>query len=551
MTVLKVIGVCCAGIFLAPGTQAASFTPLGDLPGGEFNSRAYDVSPDGRVVVGDSIVASGTEGFRWTPDFGMVGLGDLPGGYFGSRANAVSADGSVVVGQSYISDYAEKEAFRWTSESGMAGLGNLSGTFLDNYALDVSADGGVVVGGSDAYGGGAFRWTKETGIVRLGVIPEASGSITFRYSDALGVSADGNVVVGSSYGYFLSGNIVREAFRWTSEGGMVGLGSYPDGDVESDARDISADGRVVVGSAPRGSNSEAFRWTSETGMVGLGFLPGGFPTNRDTYAFGVSGDGSVIVGDGVTSTDGSREAFIWTQSHGIRKLEDVLVARGATGLEGWALRRANAVSDNGRWIVGWGTNPSGNVEAFLADTLIQFNDVPNDHWALVFIHKFADSQISRGCGDGNFCPEYLVTRAQMAVYLERGLNGHEYVPPPARGNVFTDVAADDFAASFIEKLFADGITGGCGGNKYCPGEPMTRAQIAVFLLRAKHGASYTPPPPSGDQFGDVDASHWAVAWIEELAAEGITGGCGGGNFCPNGSVTRAQMAVFMVRTFGL
>jgi hypothetical protein len=76
--------------------------------------------------------------------------------------------------------------------------------------------------------------------------------------------------------------------------------------------------------------------------------------------------------------------------------------------------------------------------------------------------------------------------------------------------------------------------------------------MAVFLLRARHGAGYTPPAVgAGTGFGDVPTSHWAAAWIKQLAAEGITGGCGGGNYCPEAAVNRAQMAVFLVKTFNL
>jgi hypothetical protein len=76
--------------------------------------------------------------------------------------------------------------------------------------------------------------------------------------------------------------------------------------------------------------------------------------------------------------------------------------------------------------------------------------------------------------------------------------------------------------------------------------------MAVFLLRSKHGASYTPPAVgSGTGFGDVPPDYWAAAWIKQLVTEGITSGCGGGNYCPEAPVTRAQMAVFLVRTFGL
>jgi len=180
----------------------------------------------------------------------------------------------------------------------------------------------------------------------------------------------------------------------------------------------------------------------------------------------------------------------------------------------------------------------------------RFDDVQAGYWAFSFIETLAASGITAGCGGDNYCPEDPVTRAQMAVFLERGMNGSNFTPPAATGNVFLDVGAGDFAASFIEQLFLDGITAGCGNNNYCPNATVTRDQMAVFLLRAKHGAGYSPPPATGI-FGDVDLSYWAVHWIEQLAAEGITAGCGGGNYCPEAPVNRDQMAVFLVRTFGL
>jgi len=179
-----------------------------------------------------------------------------------------------------------------------------------------------------------------------------------------------------------------------------------------------------------------------------------------------------------------------------------------------------------------------------------FNDVPPNYWAFSFIETLAASGITAGCGNNNYCPLSPVTRAQMAVFLERGMRGSNFNPPAATGNVFLDVGASDFAASFIEQFFLDGITSGCGGNNYCPGANVTRAQMAVFLLRAKHGASYSPPAATG-VFNDVPLSHWAVHWIEQLAAEGITAGCDNNNYCPEAVVTRDQMAVFLVRTFAL
>jgi hypothetical protein len=138
----------------------------------------------------------------------------------------------------------------------------------------------------------------------------------------------------------------------------------------------------------------------------------------------------------------------------------------------------------------------------------------------------------------------------MAVFLERGINGSNFSPPAATGTIFNDVGANDFAASFIERLFADGITVGCGNNNYCPSATVTRSQMAVFLLRAKYGSDYIPPAATGI-FGDVPVGTFADAWIEQLAADGITAGCGSGNFCPFDPVTRAQMSVFLVRLFEL
>jgi len=179
-----------------------------------------------------------------------------------------------------------------------------------------------------------------------------------------------------------------------------------------------------------------------------------------------------------------------------------------------------------------------------------FSDVLNGAFAFSFIERLALSGITAGCGSGDYCPSAPVTRAQMAVFLERGMNGSGFVPPAATGSVFLDVDAGDFAANFIEQLFLDGITAGCGNSNYCPAAEVTRDQMAVFLLRAKYGSAHSPPPAAG-VFGDVPTDHWAAAWIEQLAAEGITAGCGAGDYCPDAEVTRDQMAVFLVRTFVL
>jgi hypothetical protein len=184
-----------------------------------------------------------------------------------------------------------------------------------------------------------------------------------------------------------------------------------------------------------------------------------------------------------------------------------------------------------------------------------FADVPLDYWALDFVERLYGAGITGGCATGplRYCPEDSVTRAQMAVFLLRGIHSASYAPPAVGGSTgFGDVPVNYWAASFIKQLAAEGITSGCGGGNYCPEQPVTRAQMAVFLLKSKHGAGYVPPPVgSGTGFGDVPPDYWAAAFVKQLVVEGITAGCGSGNYCPEQAVTRAQMAVFLVRTFSL
>ncbi|MBA3483694.1 MAG: PEP-CTERM sorting domain-containing protein [Pirellulales bacterium] len=334
----------------SPAFAAASLTPLGDLPGGDFRSVATGVSADGSTVVGFSGLGAGQEAFRWTSAGGIVGLGDLPGGIFESLASGVSADGSVVVG--YGTTVSGREAFLWTSDGGMVGLGDLPGGALFSEAYRVSADGSVVVGrGSSASGFQAFRWTSGGGMVGLG------------FPEAWDVTGDGSVVVGGGS----LGGIVPQAVRWTSDGGAVGLGVLPDGGVDSAAFGVSADGSVVVGWGRSQSggfrlNLEAFRWTSDSGMIGLGDLPGGL---FESFAYDVSGDGSIVVGYG--SSASGTEAFLWTSDGGMKRLWEVLLAQGIDpAADGWTnLTNAEGISADGNTIVGFGTR-NGNTEAFVA-----------------------------------------------------------------------------------------------------------------------------------------------------------------------------------------
>jgi hypothetical protein len=180
-----------------------------------------------------------------------------------------------------------------------------------------------------------------------------------------------------------------------------------------------------------------------------------------------------------------------------------------------------------------------------------FLDVPIDHWAWSFVEAMFARSVTAGCAPGLFCPDNPVTRGQMAIYLLLAKEGPAFIPPLCTVQQFNDVPCTDPFAPWINELVARGITAGCGNGNYCPGNSVTREQMAVFLLTAKEGSGFTPPACTTSQFFDVPCSDPFAPWINELVARGITAGCGAGNFCSRNVVTRAQMSVFLTRMFDL
>ncbi len=141
---------------------------------------------------------------------------------------------------------------------------------------------------------------------------------------------------------------------------FTGLGHLAGGSFESYAAGVSADGSVAVGQGSSTSGYEASRWTDGGGMVGLGDLAGGSFNSR---AYGVSAEGSAVVGRG--SSASGTEAFVWDETNGMRGLMQVLMDQGID-MTGWSLTEARGVSADGLTIVGYGTNPLGQEEGWIA-----------------------------------------------------------------------------------------------------------------------------------------------------------------------------------------
>jgi probable HAF family extracellular repeat protein len=371
----------CVGAWPA-GAVLPSFTPVGDLPDGPFHSMAQDVSADGAVVVGSSKHNDGCcpdEAFRWTSEGGLVGLGSA-GGVPVSGAHDVSADGTVIVGTAGTPSQLG-EAFRWTlGNHKMSRLGFLPGGIGYSRASAVSADGALIAG----FGGltsmadtQAFRWNATDGIVPLGFLPGGTSP-----SEALGISANGGVIVG--WGTNAQGD--QQAFRWRPSVGTEAIAAFLPGGTASMAHDVSDDGKTIVGwsetTGPGGSLvREAFRWTLAGGMKGLGTLVAGEPSE----ARAVSADGKTIVGVS------AGEAFVWDEVNGMRSVKASLQA-ASFDMSGWTLEVATGVTDDGVTVVGWGTNPDGNTEGWVA-TLPEPTEIELITW----------SRVSSGEGQTHSC----------------------------------------------------------------------------------------------------------------------------------------------------
>lgn len=179
-----------------------------------------------------------------------------------------------------------------------------------------------------------------------------------------------------------------------------------------------------------------------------------------------------------------------------------------------------------------------------------FADVPATHPMAVWIEKIANAGVTSGCGGGNYCPDMTVTREQMAVFLLVSKLGAGFQPTACTTPMFGDVPCSHPFAAWINELARRNITGGCGGGNYCPGQSVSREQMAVLLLRAKD-EDFSPIACTTPPFNDVPCSSPFSPWIAELSRRGIAGGCSLGLYCPTSPVTRAQMAVFLATTFDL
>ncbi len=202
-----------------------------------------------------------------------------------------------------------------------------------------------------------------------------------------------------------------------------------------------------------------------------------------------------------------------------------------------------------------GSTRSGTITvAGLTFTVLQgaaYLDVPLGHPFYNEIGKLSARGVTIGCGDGNYCPEQVVTRAQMAAFILRAKG--EFSPPTPQTQRFEDVPPANQFYNFIDRLAILQITLGCSTSPplYCPDNAVSREEMAAFIIRGL--GVFNPPTPTAQRFNDVPAANLFYGFVEEMAVRGITLGCSASPplYCPTQAVTRAQMAAFLVRAFNL
>jgi hypothetical protein len=184
------------------------------------------------------------------------------------------------------------------------------------------------------------------------------------------------------------------------------------------------------------------------------------------------------------------------------------------------------------------------TEDFTAQT---FADVPPSAYYFDAVNLLAASGITAGCGSDDYCPLENVTRAQMAIFIVRAIYGSTTSFPYNQTPYFNDVPAGSFGFAWIQAMYELGITTGCGNNDFCPNSDVTRAEMSVFIIRMRYGATFNFDYPPTPYFTDVTPSTFGFSWIQRMREDNITAGCGPTTYCPNNPVTRGDMAIFIMR----
>ncbi len=343
------ISVCVISVLSTNLYADVGFRGLGDLDEQDPSGRAYDISADGLIVVGNSHTQTFDDwvAFRWTDDDNMVDLGYLMGHNI-SRSTQISGDGLTIIGDGENWKVDDSEVpFIWTMATGMQVLD------VGGEVTAISFDGSVMGGSMDHATARREAFRRSGGSnMGLGFLATPDSNSLSTVAD---MSSDGSVIVGRSSTPNLSA-----VYRWTMAGGMVSLG-----DLANNVTAVSGTGDVIVGRIRDVFPYSVYIWTEATGVIAL------FDPEPDWFIYSrdISTHGKTVVGDmqpGHPSGGSSGSlGWRWTEASGRQTIEEWLTDAGVDST-GWLFRSAVAVSADGTVVTGTAINPSGDREPYIA-----------------------------------------------------------------------------------------------------------------------------------------------------------------------------------------
>jgi hypothetical protein len=552
------VAVQAGGGFVVTWSSYVEGAPFPDGSGSAVLARRYDAA--GTALGAEFVVNSGTLGYQ---SFSYVAAG--PAGSFVVVWESDTGDGDTygVFGQRF-------------DASGL----RLGGEFRVNsyttgaqfsYNVSIAADGRFVVawGGSDAMGAGAFVSRFSAAGARLGADLQVNTSATgVQIQPHVAADDNFNFVVawtdsnadGSEYGV----RARRFTAAGTARGAEFVVNTFTTGAQQDPSVSADPAGNFVVAWEGPGQDGSSY------GVV-LQRFGGLFPR-----ALAVDTGGDLVWEPGETvdvrpswqNLNGASQAVGGTFTLLTGPAGPTYTITDATGSYGTLPSGATQACTDcyGVMVSNPAPRPATHWDASVAETLTpdglgqsrswllhvgrSFVDVPSSSGFYRFIEVLLHNGVTGGCNATSYCPAFTTTREQMSVFVLVAKEGAGYLPPACGAPLFADVPAGNPFCRFIEELARRGVVSGCGGNNYCPASAVTREQMAIFVLRTLDPA-LNPPACGTPVFADVPAASPFCRWIEELARRNVVTGCGGGNYCPQGAVTREQMGVFISLTFGL
>ncbi len=495
--------------FMWDGASAA-LTLLGTLGGG--TSEALGINSAGQITGWASLADGKSHAFVRT-GAPLIDLGVLPGGQY-SSGTAINNAGQIT-GWSYTAGATKPRAFLYNPGTALADLGQ----GLDSTGNAINSQGHI----AGQWAGHAAVYSPRTGVTRIPGLDDV-------ISDAKSINSLGQVAgVYSSAG-------ATNVYVYSPGGTATDLNALlpaNSGWQIKTAWSINDSGQVTGDGLHNGA-SHAY-------LLNLPRCDVSFPvTSQQFGAFG--GTSTVTVNSHAADCNFPALSSADWVGVGTPLGAGIRLIPFTVGINTGAETRTATITAGNRafYILQQGVQASSP----------KFSDVPVSHPFFEYVKTVAAAKITSGCValPAQYCPDGLTTRGQMAAFITRASAGGDTFSYSATP-YFDDVPANHPFFKHIQKMKDLGITAGCSAQPklYCPDAPVTRGQMAVFLVRALTGDDfeYGGIP----YFDDVAASDFWFSYIQKLRDLGITSGCSSTSYCVGQPTTRGQMAAFLTRAF--